>query len=904
MSIASPPKPSATASPSGSARVASEHVIHSRIEEACRALWRAELVRTVLGMVVFSITALLIWVVIDQWIYSPGRWLRLAAFLGMVALIGRYLYVRVRPLIGSTIRPEYAARSLERDMPELRQALTSYVTLQADRDAGDLRSRVVRSIGASTASRLRGHDALPIEATGTLRWWVATASALAVLVAYAAFSPKNTLQSAARLAAPIAAIDPPLRVSIREVKPGDSEAIAGRSVEISAEIDGLRSGEEAVCHWELPAGRQEFALVRDPDSRRFSGPLALPHSAGGVVRYTLWAGDATAGPFELTVQDVPVVALESVHYTPPKYTGQTPYRSSNGAITALDGSTVKIVANTNRAIDKAKIEFNPRALGNRMQATAGATEMEIDATGTALSVAFPLRSAYGRSAAVELEDYRILVWDASDQGNPDPIIYPIRVVPDLPPEVAITVPASSPKEVPIDAQQIIEVHASDPDYGLKSISLEIRAGIDLVDEPVLWSSEAGEKGHRVAEFRLRPTALQLRIGDTVQVVAIATDNRSSDLYPNVEANVVRTDPVTLRITAGGDLPEPNDPSADGLSSPEPDSGKSEQSKQNSSGDAGDSGGKGSGGSGGESGDSANAGETGQQQSGGGGAGSDTPQQSEGNQAGGQQGEGGDQNESGQNESGQNESGTGNESGKGSSDGGGAGGEQSGSSDASEGGQEQETQSPGSDSESNSGSGTGSEGASSDSSNSGNAGGNAGTGKDSGGAEPPGQPQGGAQNDPRGAGDPSGASDPNRGTNGEADSNTEAGSDQTQQGQGSSRQGSSSGADSTGQDNSARGPQNAGESASPGEPSGSQTGSQGDQGNAPKQAPKHDGEAFERIQDYLEKNRNQGSQDRSSNQGTQGQGTQGQGNSGPGNPGPGNSGPEQCRSGQPRSGLAD
>ncbi len=645
MSIASPPPASASPKAGGATRIGSDQLIETRIAEACQALWWAELVRTVLGMVVFSIVALLIWVVIDQWIYSPGRLMRLAACLALLTLLGAYVYRRLRPLIGGSIRPEYAARSLERDMPELRQALTSYVTLRGDREAGDLRSRVVKSIGATTAGRLRGHDALPQEATGTMRWWVATACALAVLVAYAAFSPKNTLQSAARLAAPIAAIDAPRRVSIREVQPGSAKAIAGRSVEISASIDGLRNGEEAVCYWQLPSGQQEFLLVHDSDARRHTGPLPLPHSASGVVSYTISAGDATAGPFQLSVQDVPVVALEAVQYTPPKYTGQLPYSSSSGAITAVDGTSVKILAKTNRAIAKAKIEFNPRALGNRMQATAGATEMEIDSAGTSLSVSFPLRSARGRSAAVELEDYRMLVWDASGQGNPDPIVYPIRVVPDLPPEVAITVPASSPKEVPIDAQQIIEVHASDPDFGLKVIALEIRAGIDLIKEPILWSSESGEKGHRVAEFPLRPTELQLRIGDTVQVVAIASDNRSSELDPKVEPNTVRTDPVTLKITASSELPAENDPNADGLSSPDERSSESDQSSADSSGDSGkqQSGGGGSGGSGsqqqaggdqgeGSAGGEGQGGESSEDSSGAGGAGGSNADSSDPNQS--------------------------------------------------------------------------------------------------------------------------------------------------------------------------------------------------------------------------------------------------------------------------------
>ena len=359
MSIVAPP--SCIAQPNGSGtKTASEQLIDARIVEACRALWWAEFVRTLLRLVIAAIGLLLFWVVFDQWIYSPGSGLRIVFFTATCVSLVWYVFRRVVPLLGSVIRPEYAARSLERDLPELRHSLTSYVTLRDDQEIPGLRSRVVRSIGAVAAGRLRNYDELPREATGTLGLWIATAVALAMLVAYAVVSPKNSLQSAARLAVPFASIDPAMRVLIRDVKPGDVEAIAGREVEISALIDGMRGEEEAICRWNLAANRQVVVLSEDAETSRHAGTILLPHTATGQVEYTIAAGDAEVGPFRLRVQNVPVVALQSVRYQPPKYTGQSPHTSSSGAITALDGTRVTIVATTNRAVAKAKIEFNPR----------------------------------------------------------------------------------------------------------------------------------------------------------------------------------------------------------------------------------------------------------------------------------------------------------------------------------------------------------------------------------------------------------------------------------------------------------------------------------------------------------------------------------------------------------------
>ena len=218
--------------------------------------------------------------------------------------------------------------------PDLRQSLTSYVTLREQPAAAGLRSRVVRSIGAATAGRLKTYDELPTEATGTLRWWIAAAAGFAVLVAYTAISPKSSFQSAARLAAPLAAIDAPRRVSIRNVLPGDTDAIAGRAVAVSAVIDGLKTSETPVCRWRLPSEDREAAMRWDEADRRFHGEIDLPYSVSGNVPYTIIGGDAQAGPFYLKVEDLPAVALQSVQYTPPAYTAQKPHATSSGAITA------------------------------------------------------------------------------------------------------------------------------------------------------------------------------------------------------------------------------------------------------------------------------------------------------------------------------------------------------------------------------------------------------------------------------------------------------------------------------------------------------------------------------------------------------------------------------------------
>ncbi|QEF96266.1 hypothetical protein Mal15_02930 [Stieleria maiorica] len=570
MSTVAPPVSPSQHTGEPARRSAAEQLIEQRIEEARRALWWSELTRTCLMVVIGSMLALLVWLVMDHWFYSPGRLVRSISFVSLVAVACWFLIRRAWPVMTSRVTREYAAWALEQDHPDYRQQLTSYVTLRDDQARRGIRARVVKVIGTRAASLLKSHDMLPREATGTFKWWITAAAVFALLAAYCVASPKSSLASAKRLAAPLASIDPARRVKIDDVRPGDAEALAGRELEVSAAVDGLRNGEAVMCRWSGSGTTQESELVLDPSSNRFTGTLRLDHAASGIVRYTVAAGDAVAGPFELSVENVPVVAVESVRYQPPEYTRRKPRTTSSPAITAIDGTKIRITAKTNRPIARAELQFNPKPLGDTVRATAGRMPIAIGDDGVTLTADVTLRCARGKTASVELESYRIRVWDSNDQSNPDPIVYPIKVIADLPPEVAIVVPKKSPIEIPVGAQQIIEVHAMDADFELERVTLRIERGIDTLEDPVIWvkPEDGSGKGNQVMEYRFRPLEHLLRAGDVVRISATAIDNRMIPGDQSVQPNQTTTDPIEIRIVDDAE-PLPEDPTGnDGLSRPD------------------------------------------------------------------------------------------------------------------------------------------------------------------------------------------------------------------------------------------------------------------------------------------------------------------------------------------------
>ncbi|EMB18056.1 hypothetical protein [Rhodopirellula europaea] len=798
-------------------------MIQTRIDAARSALWRAELTRQMLRGVLVAMAAMLAWVVMDQWIWSPGTIGRLV--FATIAIVAATVHIvrSVWPVMRSSVRADYAARALERDHPELGHALSSYITLTAQ-DSGDatskghLSKRVVQSIGATTAAKLRSIDALPEEATGLLRWWIATIALMSVLMIYAIASPKNTLQSAARLMAPAADIRPANRVQITDVQPGDAEILAGRTVVVSANIRGLREEESVEFRWlnsnakessssssnETSNGRSTEMQMDESTSTTsttaYAASIEVSHQASGVQRYEIVAGDAVAGPFEWTIRDTPVVSVTEVQYQPPAYTGESSRIRRSGSIRGVDGTRVILRARVNRPVARAVVEFNPKPMGQEVRATAGVREMTLSDDGRSLELPFDLRSGEVATRAVELESYRIRVWDQAEQTNSDPIVYPIEVIRDLPPEITIVVPRRSPKPVPLDAQQLFEIHAADVDFGLSEIEIEIRRGIDLIARASLWKSESGEKGNQIAEYRFRPSrmilsnagrrgsrASRLMVGDEVEVVAVATDNRRDANNPNIQPGITRTEPVRLQIVAGRDPEEQTPEDQDDNDGQTPDDGGS----PNGSG-AGEDGQSGGGGGSGESGQSEQGGQGGEGQSGSG--------------------------ESNSEQTGKNENGSG-----GDSDGNSSGGESS-----------ESDSDPNDPSESNGG-----DGASGSNNNDGSEPGESSAGN-------PGE----------------GSSDPNAMSEGQ-DNSTGGEAGENEAGQPNNAQQSADGAPEGGQRNTNQQSGEAGEqgSSETSESGSNQDGSNGTSGKSegsqesggsrqPQSAPQDDAEAFERINDYL------------------------------------------------------
>ncbi len=518
-----------------------DELIAARIAEAQAALWRAELIQSILVLVVTGLVVVTAWAMLEQWLWAPGQLVRCIVWLAAVGAAIAWIRYRIWPLFSKQVLPEYAAYSLEHDAPSLRHALTSYVTLRDDQAQAGVRGLVVRSIGARAAGQIRQLQLeSPSEAAIRMTWWLALAVAIAFAAAYVALSPRNALQSTTRLLVPLASIDAPHRVTIEDVLPGDTETLASLPFAVSAKIDGLRQSETASVQWGANFSQQQ-PLDWDAATGRHQANVQVDASTS----YRILAGDAVAGPYSISAKSLPVATVEQIEVIPPSYT-ELPQRTTRGGpIVAEANSTIKLTGTSTLPLRKARIEFNPVEVGDRVQASGGTLDMTISPDRKRFSAEFVLSDRDALSASRRTA-YRVHVWDENDHDNPDPIVYPIRMIEDLLPEISIASPKLTEVEVAINGGLPIEIHAADPDYRLKQIDVQIKRSIDVIWSEPVWSSAQGERGHQSLVWMFEPALVRASVGDRFELMAAAMDNHH-DAEGQLAPGRTTSSPLIIKI---------------------------------------------------------------------------------------------------------------------------------------------------------------------------------------------------------------------------------------------------------------------------------------------------------------------------------------------------------------------
>ena len=474
--------------------------------------------------------------IVDHWIVPGGLgfWGRLT-ILSLYVLASLYfLFVEVLPLLVRRINPVYAAQTIERSRPSLKNALVNFLFFR-DNPAG-LNQAMYEAIEEQAATHLaKEHVEVAVDRTKMIRIGYALIGMVSVCALYALLSPKDLFKTVGRVVMPWAEIGAPTRAMIDEVEPGDTRAFRGQQVVVSARVQGVPSDGKVTLFYTTSDGQTVDRAVDMPlAADGYKHACTLPAGESSLqqsLEYRIEAGDAVTKWYHLEVVAAPTLVVRSLEYKYPAYTGLLTQRVEHqGDLKALEGTEVTLDAIANQSIESAHVDFDcDKTLDQRMQ---------ID--GQQAKATFRLKLKDDRKTP-EHASYELVFKNDQGQQNPQPVRHQIDVVRDLSPEIQFVTPKKDDVDLPVNQAIELEIVANDPDFALRLVKLSATAGKQpLMDKMLLdevW------RGQWVKKFRIEPLKLGLKAGDVIEYSAAAEDNK------NPQPNRTETAKRRIRIVS-------------------------------------------------------------------------------------------------------------------------------------------------------------------------------------------------------------------------------------------------------------------------------------------------------------------------------------------------------------------
>ncbi|MEX2091209.1 MAG: hypothetical protein WD971_00955 [Pirellulales bacterium] len=523
-----------------------DEYIDKQIETTRRNVKAVDVVTALLVMATGTLAFLLAAAVVEHWFVTGGFnvAVRLLLFVALVGGLSFYATRRLWPLCVGSINPAYAAQAIEQDNPSLKNSLLNLLLFRQHRD--DITDAVYETLEEQAAQRLTH---VPVDSAVDRTQLLRLGYVLMVIVAAAALykilSPKDPFVTAERVLMPWASIVPASRVSIENVEPGTATLARGEVLAVSADVRGIGDDDPVVVRYTTADGQavdRPAPMTPSAAGLRFTGQIPPPQDAarGGVaqnLRYRIEAGDARSLEYSVTVVSAPTITVERIDYDYPEYTGFANRSIERlGDVRAIEGTRVIIHARANQPIEEAAVDFE----------ADGRRDVRFEASGSDARATFLLELRDDRQTP-KYTSYVLRFTGTDGRPNRDPVKFPIDVLPDHGPEVAILAPAEKVRDVRLDETVAIEVDARDPDFALAEVRLHgDAAGRTVLDERLLAEKHTGRFTGRRS---FTPSEHDLQAGDVVRYWVTARDNRAP------QPNEVTSDSQSLRIVA----PDPRQP---------------------------------------------------------------------------------------------------------------------------------------------------------------------------------------------------------------------------------------------------------------------------------------------------------------------------------------------------------
>ena len=489
--------------------------------------------------------------IVDAWIYplgSIGRW---AGFLTLIVGSIAFLYYTVGRTMLRKINPDYAAMMIEDSQPEFKNSLLNYVSLS--RQPQGTKAAVLDAVSRQAATDI---STVPVETmvdrSPMIRVSMILAGIIALGAVYTLASPKNPFQSIARVIFPSAKLAAPSVVTIDEVSPGDAERFFGDEVEVLARVTGSHSASDVKLIYSTKDGQVVDRVipmtVQSGTTDRYAAILS--GDGAGIqqsVIYRIEARDGKTPDYEINVRTNPSIAIENVSLTPLPYTNLQPWTQPMGNLEVLEGTKITIEAKANLPIETAEIELlNETEQGTFVSAQR--LRMNVDSEITTKAVGSFNASLNRKRTRPIATHYRLNFKSVEGHKNQQANNFPIKITPDLAPEIKILNPLDRTTSVPVNGSAMIRVQANDADFEISKLTLQVeRDGLQIHDKPMQLAPLQGMR--RVnGEFLLNISGFPIvKVGDQLTFRATAFDNRVS---PNGKPapNTTDSDSYVIEVT--------------------------------------------------------------------------------------------------------------------------------------------------------------------------------------------------------------------------------------------------------------------------------------------------------------------------------------------------------------------
>jgi hypothetical protein len=423
-----------------------------------RAQWGQALSLT--GLLALVGLGLLTWL---DYSFELPRGVRLAGVTAMAALVLSWLGAALWRTFRAGTRPRTAAE-IERAFPTLGQSVRTTVQFgqatEQEVAAAGVRAPLVAALAEDTHAKSRPlhlDSVIPLR-----RLWLTLSAAFAAalfLLGGAAVNWEWRVASARTLLNEI----PYTQIA---VEPGSVIIDQGQPVEITLEVSGRT--DRQVTLFTRPLGssdgdwtEREFSPASNAStSRRLATFVARLEGVKKPLEYRAVAGPAVSETFQVRVRYPLALKQIEVELTPPEYTGHPPAKSSDGNITAVEGSIASFTFELDQTPKTASLvvtDLARRTIDDEPAPETQSLPLEID--GARLTATLPLTVDQKYSIIAETEEGQRLPENS----------YRIRVRQDQAPEVYFEAPRD-PIDVHTLAEVLMRIRVRD-DFGLS------RAGI-------------------------------------------------------------------------------------------------------------------------------------------------------------------------------------------------------------------------------------------------------------------------------------------------------------------------------------------------------------------------------------------------------------------------------------------